>query len=94
MSDLRVSMEVARGESSNLHPAHQVEKGMLLIKLIVEHHAQVVLFMRIREIIRIKILNKIAIIQKICMKTTQTTTKTHKVTTRDNLSANLKRQEV
>ena len=46
------------------------------------------------EVAVFKILNKIAIIQKICMKTTQTTTKTHKVTTLDNLSANLKRQEV
>ena len=80
MSGRKVSMGV-RGDNNLCHLGHPVEKGMLLIKQIVD--AQGVLFMKIREIIRIKILNKIAIIQKICTKTTQMSTQTHKVTTLD-----------
>ena len=75
MLDLKVSMEVAREDNLRLDP---VEKGMLLIKLTVDA-AQEKQFMKIREIIHIKILSKIAITQKTCMKTTQTTTKTNKV---------------
>jgi len=66
-------------------------KEMLLIKIVLVEAVQEVLYMKILEIIHIKILNKTATTQKTCMKNTPTITKMNKVIIMVHLSDNPRR---